>query len=442
MPMALEGIKVIDFSQGAAVHMCARHLADYGADVILIEDATTGASFRSLQAGHGGGPAGIPSDIPYGWETFNRNKKSLAIDFTGKAGRDIVHRLVEDADCLLTDLRPSERDRFHMTYRTLNSINPRLVYGSLTGHGINGPDNDAPAYQTTAYFARSGVSNMLMTTGGGRPTPRTAFGDTVAGMILAFGTMTALYARDREGGLGAGQQVDTSLLFTGIYQLSFDMAGALATHGREAATSAPPAPPAERTKEMEEMIRVVTEARAAVRRALDFQRERCANVMDNTYETSDGRSICFSCLDADRYWARFCRLIDRGDLVNDPKFASIESREANRKEIYHIVKGVFLAKPLADWLPLIKPFPASPIQAPVHVIDDPQIAANDFFLPYDHPNYGPMRIIASPVNLSQTPATIRSPAPEVSQHTEEILLEEGYEWDEITALKEQGVIPV
>lgn len=442
MSMALEGTKVVDLSRGAAVHMCARHLADYGADVILIENAATGDSLRSLQAGHAGGPAGIPADIPYGWETFNRNKMGLAIDLTKTAGRDIVHRLVKDADVLLTDLRPPERDRFHMTYETLNAINPRLVYGSLTGHGMNGPDNDAPAYQTTAYFARSGVSSMLMTTGGGRPTPRTAFGDTVAGMILAFGTMTALYARDREGGLDAGQQVDTSLLFAGIYQLSFDMAGALATHGREAATSAPPAPSAERTKEMEEMVKIVTETRAAVRRALVFQRERCANAMDNTYETGDGRSICFSCLDADRYWAKFCKLIDREDLENDPKFASIESREANRKELYNIVKDIFLAKTLEDWLPLIKAFPASPIQAPVHVIDDPQTAANDFFVPFDHPNYGTMRIIASPVNLSKTPATIRSPAPEFSQHTEEILLEEGYGWDEIAELKEQGVIPV
>ena len=443
MPMALEGLKVIDVSQVAAVPMCARHLADFGADVIHIENTETGDSWRSLQAVPGEsvkGKAGIPSDIPYNWETFNRNKKSLAINLATKAGQDIVHRLVKDADVFVTNLRLPERAKFNMDYETLDAINPRLVYGSVTGHGMKGPYNDMPAYDTTVYFARSGVNHMLMGTGGGLPVPRAAFGDTVAGMILAFGIMTALYTRDREGGLGAGQQVDTCLLFAGIYQLSLDMAAALATGEDDLAYRASLFEGTE--EEVEEITRLGTEARTAVKNVVDFMRERLPNVMANSYATSDERLIRFNCLNADRYWAKFCNLIDLKDLQNDPKFSTIDVREENCKEIYHIAKDVFASKTLDEWRPLIKEFPASPNQSLVDVIDDPQAIANDFFLPYDHPNYGPMKIIASPVNLSKTPATIRSPAPEFSQHTEEVLLDEGYEWDEIVEFKDLGIIPV
>ena len=440
MLMALEGIKVIDVAQVAAVPMCARHLADYGADVIHVENTETGDSWRWLQAGHGDGPAGIPSDIPYNWETFNRNKKSLSVDLSKKVGQDIIYRLVKDADVFVTNLRLSERAKLNMDYETLNRVNPKLIYGSLTGHGKQGPYNDMPAYDTTVYFARSGVNHMLMSTGGGLPVPRAAFGDTVAAMVLAFGVMTALYTRDRDGGLGQGQEVDTSLLFTGIYQLSFDMAAALATGEDDIVYRASLFEGTE--EEKEEMTRLATEARTAVKSTLDFFRERIPNVMANTYETLDGKTIRLNCLNADRYWAKFCKLIGREDLENDPKFVDIEVRGENCKELYHIAKDVFLSKALDEWRPLIREFPASPNQTLVDVIDDPQAIANNFFLPYDHPNYGPMKIIASPVNLSKTPATIRSPAPEFSQHTEEILLDEGYEWDEIVEFKDLGVIPV
>ena len=222
MPMALEGIKVIDVSQVAAVPMCARHLADFGADVLHIENAVTGDSWRNLQAGAGGGPAGIPSDIPYNWEAFNRNKRSVAIDLSKEGGRKIIYRMVEKADIFLTNLRLSERKKFEMEYQTLNTLNPRLIYGSVTGHGMNGPDKDMPAYDTTVYWARSGISHLLTIPGMSAPNSRPAFGDNVAGLALAFGVMNALYARDR---IGLGQEVDISLFFTGLYQLTFDVAG-------------------------------------------------------------------------------------------------------------------------------------------------------------------------------------------------------------------------
>ncbi|MBW2624157.1 MAG: CoA transferase, partial [Deltaproteobacteria bacterium] len=428
--------KVIDVAQVAAVPMCARHLADFGADVIHIENAQTGDSWRNLQAGHGGGPAGIPSDIPYNWEAFNRNKKSVAVDLSKEGGRKIIYKLVEDADVFVTNLRLSERKKLGVRYEDLKKINGQLIYGSVTGHGMKGPQKDMPAYDTTVYWARSGVNHMLTIPGMSGPNPRPAFGDNVAGIGLAFGIMTALYTRDR---IGKGQEVDISLLNTGIYQLTFDMAGALATGQdiQEYVVQAFEGPAEE--KELRDKLR--TEAQEAIGRLFDFYKERRPNAMAGDYDTKDGKVIRFNALQADRYWTKFCVLLGLEHLEHDPKFATIDSRAENCRELYYIFKEAFLSKTLAEWMPLILDLPAAPIQNLVDIISDPQVVANDFFLPYDHPNYGPMKIMASPLNLSETPATIRSPAPEFSQHTEEVLMDYGYSWDEIEKFKEDEVIP-
>lgn len=436
MSMALEGLKVIDVSQVAAVPMCARHLADFGAEVIHIENAKTGDSWRNIQAGIGGGPAGIPSDIPYNWEAFNRNKRSLAIDLSKEGGRGIIYRLTENADVFVTNLRLGERKRFGVEYKTLNRLNPRLIYGSVTGHGMKGPENDKPAYDTTVYWARSGVDHMLTIPGMSGPNPRPAFGDNVAGLGLAFGVMTALYARDK---IGVGQEVDISLLNSGLYQLTFDVAAALATGQDEQEYRVQAFEGTE--EERQHMDELMVEARASLKRLGDFYRERLPNPMANTYETKDGKRIRFTALHADRYWAEFCKLIGRKDLEQNPKFATMDSRRENRKTLYHIFREAFLSKTLDEWRPLISELPAAPLQTLIDVINDPQARANNFFLSYDHPTYKRMEIMNSPVNLSKTPATIRLPAPEFSQHTEEVLLEAGYTWEDIAELKEDEVIP-
>jgi crotonobetainyl-CoA:carnitine CoA-transferase CaiB-like acyl-CoA transferase len=416
--------------------MCARHLADFGADVLHIENAVSGDSWRNLQAGVGGGTAGIPSDIPYNWEAFNRNKRSVAIDLSKEGGRKIIYKMVEKADVFLTNLRLSERKKFELEYQTLNALNPRLIYASVTGHGFHGPDKDMPAYDTTVYWARSGISHLLTVPGMSGPNSRPAVGDNVAGLALAFGVMTALFSRDRTG---VGQEVDTSLLFTGIYQLTFDVAAALTTGRDELEYRLEAFEGTEEERKQRDIL--IDDARGAIMRLTDFNREHLPNPIANTYETRDGRSIRFNALQPDRYWSRFCKLISREELEHNPRFATLEARKENRKELFHIFRKVFLTKTLEEWRPLISDLPASPYQTLIDVIHDPQAKANNFFLPYDHPNYGKMEIMASPVNMSKTPATIRMPAPEFGQHTEEVLLEAGYTWEDIERFKNEHVIP-
>ena len=435
MTGALEGIKVIDVAQVAAVPMCARHLADFGADVIHVEHATRGDSWRGLQAGHGGG-AGVPSEINYNWEAFNRNKRSLAVDLSYESGREIIYRLVNGADVFVTNLRIPEQEKHQVSYDDLRGINPRIIYGSVTGHGKKGPNRGTPAYDTTVYWGRAGVTSTLTVPGLSGPAPRPAFGDVVAGLGLAFGIVTALYHRDKTG---TGQEVDISLLHTGVYQLTFDVSAALATGQdiMEYRLNPPEVLDEELRKRRDELI---GETQEAIARLGEFYRQNSPNPLANRYTTKDGEVIAFNAMQSDRYWPEFCRVIERPDLEEDPRFSSSEARVLNKGELYEILKEAFLTRTLDEWTPHLAGLPYAPMQNTADVVNDVQAEANGMFLSVDHPVYGPMKVIASPVNLSETPATYRMPSPEFSQHTEEILLEIGYSWEDIARLKEQGAI--
>ena len=436
MAIALDGIKVVDLSQVAAVPAAARHLADFGADVIHVENPATGDFWRGYQAGQGTGATGVPSDINYNWENYNRNKRGVTLDLSQERGQEILYKLVEEADVFLTNLRPIELERFNLEYATLSRLNPRLIYGALTGFGKKGPDRNVPAYDLTAYWTRAAIPYLLTMFGMPGPSFRPAFGDNVAALALAFGVMTALYVRERTG---VGQEVDLALYHTGIYQISFDIAGALVT-GQDYKDEL-----MKRRQEQEESVRklreeMIAEAEAAVARLSDLNRGNMPNPLAMRYQTKDERMVVLLALQPDRYWSRFCQAIEREDLEHDPRFESIERRAENSAALIAILDEVFLTRTLDEWKPRLAALPFAPAQTLLEVINDPQARANDFFVTFDHPTYGRIEVIANPVKLSKTPATVRMPAPEFGQHTEEVLLEHGYTWEDIAQLKEQGVI--
>ena len=402
MVSGLEGIKVVDVSQVIAVPQTARHLADFGADVIHVENPATGDFFRYYQTGQGG-TDGVPSDINYGWEVYNRNKKSMTIDLSQERGQKVLYKLVEKADVFLTNMRPFELENYNLTYDALSCLNPGLIYGAVNGYGKKGPERNAPAYDAIAYFARSGIPHVLSAAGF-----RPGFGDNIAGLALAFGVMMALFIRERTG---VGQEVDLSLFQAGIYQISFDIAGALIT-GRD-----------------------YEEWRY-------HSREEIPNALSLPYVTKDGRVLFLVMLQPDRYWARFCQAIGREDLEHDPRFELFEPRMENHVDLMHILDEVFATRTLDEWkVCLIQGgIPFSPFQNLIEAINDPQAIANDFFVPFDHPAYGRIQVLANPLKLSKTPATLRMPAPEFGQHTEEILLEYGYTWEDIEQFKQERII--
>ena len=156
--------------------------------------------------------------------------------------------------------------------------------------------------------------------------------------------------------------------------------------------------------------------------------------------TKDERQLILMCLQPDRYWSKVCDAIEREDLIDDPRFNTFEGRAANREELFSILDEAFMSKTLDDWKPRLAGIPSAPIQNLLEVINDPQARANEFYVTLDHPAHGPIDVVAPPVKLSETPASVRTAAPEFNQHTEEVLLEAGYTWEEIEQFSKEGVI--
>jgi len=425
MVMALEGIKVIDCSQVAAVPMAARILGDFGADVVHVENPTTGdywRVFKDAQAEQGGA---APSDFDYNWENFNRNKRSCTIDLYTESGRAIIHKMVKEADVFLSNLRDFEVERFQVDYETLRKINPRIVWGNVNGYGREGPDKELPAYDATAYWARAGFPYVMSQPGipvyGYRP----AIGDNVVGMSLAYGVMQALYVREKTG---VGQRVDISLMHTGLYQNSFDVSGALITgmdfdDWREK-------PPQE----------LQDQALMAVAQIMGFYSARLNSPITGGYITKDSRTLVFVILQPDRYWAKFCNAVGRPDLAENPKYQTIEGRAEDVTELRQIFSEIFMSKTYDEWHPLLEGIPYAPNQSLKEIINDPQAIASGCFVEYDHPTRGRIKQVANPVIMSETPANVRMPAPEFGQHTEEVLLEYGFSWEDIAKFKDDGAI--
>lgn len=436
MELALDGIKVVDVSQVVAVPIGARHLADFGAEVIHIEHPQRGDFWRSHQAGQGGGN-GVPSNVNYNWETFNRNKKSVALDLSTEHGREIMYKLVEQADVFVTNLRLFERDKFGLEYDTLSRLNPRLIYGSITGLGKKGPERNSPSFDQTVHWFRAGVTHMLTPPGASAIGFRAGFGDTVAGLGLFAAVMTALYVRERTG---VGQEVELSLLHTGMYQLSFDISGALIT-GMDM-RDVTPGQLDEEDPRVKRYRQLVADSQAAFNRLQDFMKESIPNPLVIAHTTRDDRIIHLNVLQPDRYWARMCQAIGRPDLEHDTRFENHEARLENHEALYAIIRDAFKSRPFEEWKSRLAdagiPFGAQ--QKLSEVVRDPQARANDYFVPFDHPTYGRIEVLANPLNLSKTPSSIRLPAPEFGQHTEEVLLGLGYTWEDIAGLKQQQVI--
>jgi len=425
MAMALDGIKVIDCSQVAAVPMAARILGDFGADVIHIENPTTGDYWRVFKDAMAEQGSACPSDFDYNWENFNRNKRSCTVDLSKEMGRAIIHKMVKEADIFLSNLRGFELERFGVDYETLNKINPRIIWGNVNGYGKEGPDKDLPAYDATAYWARAGFPHVISQPGVPVYGYRPAIGDNVVGMSLAYGIAQALYIREKTG---VGQQIDVSLLHTGLYQISFDVSAALITGlDRDDWQEQPP----------EELVQ---QAMLAVVQIMGFYSATFNSPISGMYMTKDARALVFVILQPDRYWVKFCNAVGRPDLAENPKYQTIEGRAEDVAELRQIFTEIFMTKTYEEWRPLLEGIPYAPNQTLKEVIKDSQAIASGCFVEYDHPTQGRIKQVANPVMMSKTPSSVRMAAPEFGQHTEEVLIEYGFSWEDIARFKDEGAI--
>ena len=217
MAKALEGIKIIEVAQWAAAPMGGRLLADLGADVIHVENPVTGDAYRYFQSTPDNplnAGRGVPYHINYNWECYNINKRGITLNLDSEQGRGIFYKLIEQADVFISNLRPYELEKFQLDYETLSKINPRLIFASLTGYGLTGPDRNSPGYDIISYWSRAAIPYLLDALGF-----RPAIGDNLGGLMLAFGIMSALFVRERTG---IGQAVDTSLFNLGEFCQDID----------------------------------------------------------------------------------------------------------------------------------------------------------------------------------------------------------------------------
>jgi crotonobetainyl-CoA:carnitine CoA-transferase CaiB-like acyl-CoA transferase len=402
MAGALQGIKVVELGHWVAVPSTCAILADWGAEVIKIENPETGDALRGMRS-----VEGIPmsNHIMPVFEVLNRGKKSLAVNLRVRQGREIVYRLVERSDVFASNFQPSVLNKLGMDYETLSRRNPKLIYATLTGYGEAGADKEKPGYDYAAFWARGGLMSKLCAPSGAPPSHRPGIGDNITSMCITSGIMAALLARERSG---RGQKVAISLYQTAAWVMNQDIQVALY-----------------RKEEIP-----------------NIDRRRAKNPLWNSYQTSDGRWIQLAMMQSDRYWPDFCRVIERPELQHDSRFNSDENREKNNELLVSIVSEVFATRTLHEWMDILDRHGQvnSMAQTVLEITDDPQAVQNDFFAKFNHPSAGEIRLVASPVKFSETGAEVKGPAPQVGQHTEEILLEAGYTWDDITRLKDEGAV--
>jgi crotonobetainyl-CoA:carnitine CoA-transferase CaiB-like acyl-CoA transferase len=403
MKMALEGIRVLDVSEAGLAPVTCRILADMGAEVIKVERTEGGDQTRGILKISGNVPV---YDINYVLEFYNMNKKGITLDLKKKEGREILYKLVEKSDVFVCNFRPHALIDLKLEYKDISKINPKIIYTHLSGYGLHGPEKDIGAYDFVGYWARSGVMASLGEPGTPLPFQVPGFGDNTTGMYAACAIMMALFHRERTG---EGQEVCISLVGGGIWSMGIVLSSVLAT-------------------------------------GLEYprlSRKDQSNPIFNSYECADGKWIQLACIQGDRYWTGICKALELAKFENDPKFCTHEMRMKNNRELIVILDKVFRTKNRQEWAERLakENIIWTVVKTPSEVANDPSPWANSYFREIDHPAGKKLKVIMPPWQFSRTPTTIRSTAPEFSQHTEEVLSETlGMSWDEITALKEKKVI--
>ncbi len=400
----LTGIRILDWTIWQQGPLATAMLGDLGAEVIKIEDKRAGDPGRGVkQKLHG--VTAEEAGRNFFFETNNRNKRAIAVDLSRPKGRELVYRLVRKSDVFVQNFRKGVAARLGMDYETLSGHNPRLVYAGASGWGLNGPDADLPSFDIVVQ-ARSGFMNAG-TEPGAPHRIRGALADQMSAVILAYAVLAALMARERAG---VGQEIHVSQL-SSMLTLQGLLVNQLLMTGEEQ----PQTP-----------------------------RTAFGNPLSNVYECRDKRWIALALLQGDRYWHDFCAAVGITHLEENPRFENQKKRDENRTELIGILDQLFSTRTREEWMNSLRQYKDlvfGPVNTVSEVLKDPQVAANQYVMNFDHPVWGPTKMLNVPIAFSKTPGGMRREAPEFGQHTEEILLDIcGYNWDEITQLKEDGAI--
>lgn len=394
----LENIKVIDLTQALAGPTCSMYLGDLGADVVKVERPGSGDMSR------GYGPPFLEGESAY-FLSVNRNKRSIAIDYTKAEGLAVLQRLIDGADVFINNLpRQASLEKYGLSAETCLRRNPRLIHLSITGFGRSGPYADRSGYDVVAQ-AMSGA--MDLTGEEGQPPLRypVAIADITAGLFGLISVLGALFARERSG---CGQAIDTSLLDGQLTWLSY-IAGNYFATGKK--------PP-----KLGSLHPSIT----------PYQ----------PFKTADDKWIIVGA-GSEKLWRAFCQVIGAQEtLMNDPRYATNSQRNANRPALLPVLDAIMRERTAAQWLPLLEEagIPSGPIYAVDEALNDPQVHARRMIVELEHPAAGLIKSLAFPGFFSATPASYRLPPPRLGEHTGQVLAELGYDQAALDRLQAAGVL--
>ena len=403
----LKGIRVLDMTVWQFGPVSTAMMGDMGADVIKIE-ALDGDAGRGLWRA-----STLNMDLGEGrnayFEACNRNKRGIAVNLKTEAGRRIIYKLVENADVFVQNYRQGVAERLGVGYDTLREINPMLVYGSANGYGPAGPDSHLPSFDGCGQ-ARAGLMMSATEPDAEYPT-RISQGvsDQIGAIMMCMGVLSALVCRNQQG---IGQKVDASHLSANMWLQGLGISMSLLNKGQTFGS---------------------------------YERESPTNPLSNVYKCKDGRCIQMMHLQPDPYWRPICHAMGLDDIIDDPRFTDMRARAENTVELVRIMDEKFATKTLDEWDTIFREFDVDFIYAKVQSItdlkDDVQVVANDYITEFEHPVLGDVKMCNHPNIYSETPAGLWREAPELGQHTEQILIDElGYDWDDISELQDAGAI--
>jgi formyl-CoA transferase/CoA:oxalate CoA-transferase len=396
MRMPLEDVKVLDLSHALAGPFCSTMLADFGAEVIKLEPRGAGDIARAW------GPP-LPGGETSYFVSLHRNKKGIEVDLKHPAGKDLFFQLMDKCDVVLENYRVGALARLGLGYEAARERNPGIIYCSVSGFGQDGPYRDRAALD----LILQAESGMISTTGeadGHGVRCGVSIADMTAGMYAAFGIMLALRVKERTG---RGQAIDVSML-EGQLSLLGSMIGAYFADGEL------PLPMG-----------------TAYKALLPYQ----------TFRTKT-RDLALA-VGSEKLWKVFCPVIGRPELTDDPRYRTNADRARNRDTLIPALQAAFLTRTYEEWEPrlLAQGIPMGAINTIPQVVEHPQVIARGALVEMDHPRAGTVRMVGAPVRLSETPGSVRTPAPLLGEHTDAVLRDLlGLEAAEIDTLRAAGVI--
>lgn len=394
----LDGILVIDLSRILSGPYCTMMLADMGAEVIKVEIPGKGDDTREF------GPPFVNGESTF-FMSINRNKKSLTLNLADTEGKEILRRLIEKGDIVVENFRYGVMNRLGFSYDNIKKINPRAVFCSISGFGHSGPYRERPGYDVIIQ-GEGGVMSLTGEPGGLPMKVGVSQADITAGLFAYSGILLALISR---GKTGEGQHIDISMLDGQVALLTYHALSYFVTHenpprlGSRHPTIAPYEP----------------------------------------IKTGDGKEYIILAVGNDSIWQKFCKLVNREDLITSPLYVTNRKRVENHDVLLPVIEQILSAKSKREWLNLLTEagIPCGDIKTVKEVVTDPHVLAREMVIDLDHPKAGKIKVTGVPIKLSATPGEVLTPPPTLGQHTDEILSKTlGYSKEKIEELKKNKVV--